>query len=146
MKYLYDAKIVLDEYGEFEVFFPDVPEVVTGGKSYAEAFHNASEALGLILRGYREMGKSLPAAHKYDGHIAVPVNADDALKLAVIDAFEAAGITKREFAARLHKDEKEVHRILDPDHPTKMQTLSQALDILGKQVIITVKDAVKAAA
>ncbi|ALE03496.1 hypothetical protein PU02_0682 [Bartonella ancashensis] len=57
----------------------------------------------------------------------------------MIEAFNEADITKTELANRLGKKETEARRILDPNYPTKLQTLEQALAILGKQVIISIK-------
>ncbi|MDD9334369.1 MAG: type II toxin-antitoxin system HicB family antitoxin, partial [Bartonella sp.] len=73
--------------------------------------------------------------------IAVTVDAWNALKLAVIEAFNGAGITKTELANRLSKKETEARRILDPNHPTKLQTLERALAVLGKRVVIKIKNA-----
>ena len=71
----------------------------------------------------------------------MPVDAVDALKLAVIEAFIAAGISKSELGRRLGKGETEARRILDPDHPTKLVALQAALRLLGKQVVVSVRDA-----
>jgi antitoxin HicB len=41
----------------------------------------------------------------------------------------------------LRKDEKEVRRILDPRHVTKLATLTEALRELGQQLVIGVQAA-----
>ena len=64
-----------------------------------------------------------------------------AAKLAVLQAFAEAGISKAELGRRLGKDEKEVRRILDPRHPTKLSTLSEALRALGKRLVVAVEKA-----
>ena len=46
--------------GNIVVTFPDVPEVVTQGRSDADARAMAEEALGLVLLTYLERGKPLP--------------------------------------------------------------------------------------
>jgi antitoxin HicB len=56
----------------------------------------------------------------------------------VLEAFAAAGITKSELARRIGKDEKEVRRILDPKHPTKLPALIAALRALGKRLVVGV--------
>ena len=43
-------------------------------------------------------------------------------------------------ARRIGKDEKEVRRILDPWHQTKLGTLSDALKVLGRQMVIAVEE------
>ena len=42
---------------------------------------------------------------------------------------------------RLGKDEKEVRRILDPRHATKLASLTQALRVLGKRLVVGVEKA-----
>ena len=64
-----------------------------------------------------------------------------AAKLAVLEAFAEADISKTELARRLDKDEKEVRRILDPRHPTKLPTLMDALRALGKRLVVAVEKA-----
>ena len=44
-------------------------------------------------------------------------------------------------AARLECDEKEVRRMLDPRHPTKLPRIEQALVALGKRLVVSVEDA-----
>jgi len=53
------------------------------------------------------------------------------------DAFRKAGITKSELAERLGKDHKEVRRILDPMHLTKIGPLNEALRALGHRMVIS---------
>jgi len=57
-----------------------------------------------------------------------------ALKVALYLAVREAGITKVQLAKSLNTDEKEVRRILDPHHGTKIHTIERALHALGKQV------------
>jgi len=57
-----------------------------------------------------------------------------ALKAAVFLAVREAGISNSEFARRMRLDEKEVRRILDPHHPTKLPRIEEALSVLGRHV------------
>ena len=142
MDYVYAADFQPDPEGGFIVTFPDVPEAITFGDDLADARTSAAEALGLALRGYLVLGRPLPkAVAKRKGLVAVPVNAATALKLAVVEAFNASGLSKSELARRLGKAEGEARRILDPDHPTKVQALEAALAALGKEIVVSVRDA-----
>lgn len=64
-----------------------------------------------------------------------------AAKLAVLESFAAADITKSELAHRIGKDEKEVRRILDSKHSTKLPALTAALRALGKRLVVGVMEA-----
>jgi antitoxin HicB len=124
------------------VSFPDVPEAITQGEDMADARAMAEEALGLALLTYPARGLPLPKA-KTRGRTTVPVavSPDVAAKLAVLEAFLDAAISKAELARRLGKDEKEVRRILDPRHATKLPALMQALRALGKRLVVAVEEA-----
>jgi antitoxin HicB len=142
MEYVYPGHFRRDPDGGFLVTFPDVPEAITQGDTLEEAKRSAVDALGLALRGYLAQGRELPRPSKgKKGHLDIPVEATDALKLAVVEAFRAAGISKSEFARRLGKAETEAYRILDPDHATKLTSLEAALRVLGKEIVVSVKDA-----
>jgi antitoxin HicB len=131
-----------DRRGNIVVIFPDVPEVVTQGRGEADARAMAEEALGLVLLSYLERGKPLPKSRaKGRGLVDIAVAPDVAAKLAVLESFAAAGITKSELARRIGKDEKEVRRILNPKHPTKLPTLIAALRALGKRLVVGVIEA-----
>ena len=73
--------------------------------------------------------------------VPIAVEAAVAAKLAFLDAFREAGIGKSEFGRRIGKDEKEVRRLLDPRHPTKLSTLTEALRALGQRLVIGVEAA-----
>lgn len=139
MRYVYNATIAPDPDGGLLVTFADVPEAITFGEDRAEAVANGAEALGMALRGYLADGQAIPPPHAPGIAIAVP--ADDAMKIALIEAFRESAMTKTELAERLGKAESEARRILDPDHATKLATMEAALAVLGKTVIVTVRDA-----
>jgi antitoxin HicB len=141
--YIYRARFVPgDRRGNIVVTFPYVPEVVTQGRGRADARAMAEEALGLVLLAYLERGKPLPKPRaKGRDLIEISVAPDVAAKLAVLESFAAAGITKSELARRIGKDEKEVRRILDPKHPTKLPALTAALRALGKRLVVGVTEA-----
>jgi antitoxin HicB len=131
-----------DRRGNIVVKFPDVPEVVTQGRGEADARMMAEEALGLGLLSYLVRGKPLPKPRaKSRNLVDIAVAPDVAAKLAVLESFAAARISKSELARRIGKDEKEVRRILDPKHPTKLPALTAALRALGKRLVVGVMEA-----
>jgi antitoxin HicB len=140
--YVFKAVIEPGDRSGFVVSFPDVPEANTQGDSMDDARAMAEEALGLALLTYLVRDLPLPKS-RARGHEFVPIAVapDVAAKLAVLEAFGEAGVSKAELARRLGKDEKEVRRILDPRHPTKLPTLTATLRVLGKRLIVGVEKA-----
>lgn len=142
MQYVYLAEFISDPEGGYLVRFSDVPEALTQGDDLADARTNAADALAVALRGYLAAGRRVPpASAAAAGLVPIPLDAATALKIAVIEAFRSSGITKSELARRLGKPDNEPFRILDPDHPTKLPALQAALEVLGKQIVIEVRDA-----
>ncbi|WP_412058731.1 type II toxin-antitoxin system HicB family antitoxin [Bartonella sp. DGB2] len=141
MDYTYHAKIERDPDGGYIVTFPDVPEAITAGDDWNEALANAQQALGLALRSYYMREKSPPPSLNHAGLTPISLDVWNALKLETIRAFQEAGITKVELAKRLHKKEVEARRILNANHPTKIQTLEKALNVLGKKAVVSVQEA-----
>jgi len=94
-----------DRRGNVVVTFPDVPEVVTQGRGEADARTMAEEALGLVLLTYLARGLQLPKARaKGRDLVQITVAPDVAAKLAVLESFKAAGISKSELARRIGKN------------------------------------------
>lgn len=130
-----------DRRGNIVVTFPDVPEAITQGRGEADARAMAEEALGLALLSYLERGKPLPKPRAKGRELSdIAVTPDVAAKLAVLEAFAASGLSKSELARRIGKNEKEVRRILDPRHPTKLPALAAALRALGKRLVVAVME------
>ena len=135
----YIGLIHKDADSDFGVSFPDFPGAITAGKTLDEARAMAEEALGLVLLSYLVRGRPLPKPRaKGRNLVDIAVAPDVAAKLAVLECFAAAGISKSELARRIGKDEKEVRRILDPKHPTKLPALAAALRALGKRLMVGV--------
>ena len=140
--YAYRAEFERGARRGLAVSFPDVPEAVTQGRDMTDARAMAEEALGLVLLNYLERGIPLPKPRaKGRDLIEIAVAPDVAAKLAVLESFVAARISKSELARRLGKDEKAVRRILDPRHPTKLPALTAALRALGKRLVVGVAEA-----
>jgi antitoxin HicB len=57
-------------------------------------------------------------------------------KAALYIAMREAGVTKTELAKRLGVDEKEVRRMLDLRHGTRLPRIAEAVCLLGKQFVI----------
>jgi antitoxin HicB len=140
--YVYRAEFERGARRGLVVSFPDVPEAITQARDLADARAMAEEALGLALLSYPARGLPLPKPRaKARGLVEVAVAPDVAAKLAVLESFVAARISKSELARRLGKDEKEVRRILDPKHATKLPALTAALRALGKRLVVGVAEA-----
>jgi len=69
----------------------------------------------------------------------VPIPAQMAVKAALYLAVKEAGIRNTELARRLGANEKEVRRLLDPHHKSKLPRIEAALEVLGKNLVISME-------
>ena len=64
-----------------------------------------------------------------------------AAKAALYVTMREAKISNVKLAKRLGCDEKDVRRLLDPRHNSRITALQTALAALGKKIVVTVEDA-----
>lgn len=121
--------------GGYVVTCRDLPELITQGESTQHALEEATDALEESIAARIDDGREIPLpTPKKRGERTVSVPPSMALKAAVYLAVRDAGISNSELARRLHLDEKEARRILDPHHPTKLPRIEAALAALGRHV------------
>lgn len=83
------------------------------------------------------MNLPLPkASPRAAGQALVSVPAPTAVKAAFYSAIRQLSVSKVQLAAMLGVDEKEVRRLLDPHHPSKLNRIDELLRRLGKRLVI----------
>jgi antitoxin HicB len=140
LQFTYPVKLTADRKdGGFVVTCRDLPEAITQGDSVEEALSEAEGALQAAIEGRIEDGMDIPVPsqpRRGERLVATPITT--ALKAAVSMAMRDDGISKAELARRMHVNEKEARRMLDPGHPTKVPALERALAALGRRAVIAV--------
>lgn len=133
----YAIRIAPDGDGGFDATCRDLPQLVTGGRTEAEALALAEDALEVVVAGHIDEDEDLPSPSPAEpGEHLVVIPAALAAKLAVWRAWKAAGISKSELARRMGVAEGEARRILDPGHATKLERLDEAARALGARLIV----------
>jgi antitoxin HicB len=137
----YPVTLTPDETdGGLVVTFVDLPEAITQGETPKEALAEAADALEEAIAGRIRRGDPIPEPSALDDRPTVPVPAQTAAKAALYLALRETGITKADLASRLGCDEKEVRRLLDPRHPSKLPRIQKALAALGKGLSVRLVD------
>jgi antitoxin HicB len=140
-EFTYPVTLMPDEAdGGFVVTFKDLPEAITQGETMAEALAEAADALEEAVAGRIRRGDPIPDPSPTGDRPTVPVPAQTAAKAALYLALRETGISKAELAVRLGCDEKEVRRLLDPRHPSKLPRIQKALAALGKGLSVRLVD------
>lgn len=137
MNWVYGVSIVPFEEGGFVVSVRDLPEVLTFGDDLDEAIKMAEDAIFVIVAGRvrDESNLNLPTP-VLDGEYAVPLRAQMAAKASIYALWKEAGLSKSELARRLNRSETEVRRLLNPDHGTKLNQISEAAQALGGTLVV----------
>lgn len=138
----YPATVTHDEDGRYVVTFPGLPYGATDGATLNEALREASDCLEEVVAGLMTLGAPVPAGGEAaPGQHLIAMGAQMSAKLALYQALHEARIPNTELAQRLSCDEREVRRMLDPAHGTKLPRLEQALAALGKRLVLSLADA-----
>lgn len=132
MEFIYPAKIQDDGAGGFLVTFRDIPFAATEGATLDDALNQAVDCLEEAVASCIDDGDFIPeASNPRKGEYKIMLPAQTAAKTALYIAIKSAGISKSELARRMGVDEKEVRRMLDPRHATKLPRIEAALSVLG---------------
>lgn len=141
-QFSYPAKFTKGTHGRFMAVFLDLPRVATDGKDVREAMEEAIDALGSDLSLRLSLREEIPTPSPVKrGCRLVPVPLWLAPKLALFLAMCDQQVSNSELARRLGVHERVIRRMLDPQHATKAEKIQAALAVLGKQMVIDLRDA-----
>jgi len=128
--------------GGFTVTFQDFPEAVTQGEDRSDALAQAADCIEEAIAGRIRRGDEIPAPSKAKaGRILVPVPPLMAAKAALYLAMREAKMSNVRLARQLGCDEKDIRRMLDPRHNSRINALQAALAALGKRIVVAVENA-----
>jgi antitoxin HicB len=130
------------EEGGYVVTCRDLPALITQGENKEDALIQAADAMDEVFATYMLEGLVFPAPSKTRrGEYSVAPPAETMAKAALYMAMSEAGITKVQLAKQLGIDEKEVRRLLDPHYGSKLPRIAQAIQLLGKRLVIGLETA-----
>lgn len=122
------------------VEFPNVPEAMTVGADEDNALEWAQDALVVALSGYLDDRRDIPKPSKPKaGQKTVALPPLIASKLAIYQAMRDQGVTQSDLADKLHCDARQIRRLLDLDHHSRMDLIDDALHELGKMLVVDIQ-------
>ncbi len=140
--FVYSATLRPEKRGGFTVLFPDLPEAITSGKNRADALLQAADCLEEAIAGRIVDGLDVPVPTvTRRSHVQVALPATMAVKAALYLAIQEAALSNSELGRKLGLDEKEIRRMLDPRHATRLSRIQTALDFLGKRLVVSLDNA-----
>lgn len=138
-EFVFPARLAADpEDGGFVVTFPDLPEIITQADTADGALAAAADALEEAIAGRIRREEMIPEPTRRRSRNLIVLAPLMAAKAALYLATRESGVSRAELARRLQVDPKEVQRLLDPRHPSKVSRLAQALAVLGQRLELRV--------
>lgn len=134
----YPARIRSDGSG-FTVTFRDIPEAITSGTTREEAIEMAHDALSTAMDFYFEDRRPVPppsAAKR--GEVVIELPASVAAKVLLLNELVRQKVSAAELARRLDTTPQVVNRIVDLKHATKIDTIAEALNAIGRRLELSV--------
>ncbi len=139
--FVYPAMLMPEAAG-FTVRFPDLPDAITGGEDRSDAQAQAvdclEEAIAVRIADGLDIPEPSPLRRK---QVAITLPAPMAAKAALYLAIRETGLSNMQLARKLGLDEKEIRRLLNPKHATKLSRIEDVLSRLGKRLTISLEDA-----
>ena len=139
-RFSFPVTLTTDEVdGGFTVTFRDLPEAITQGENIEDALNEAADCLeeAIANRVLRRLPIPIPSEAK-DNEYLITTPLQTSFKASIWLAMQEKNINQTQLAKNLNVDEKEVRRILDPSHNTKLETLERSLLALGKRPFLYV--------
>jgi antitoxin HicB len=124
------------------VSFPDFPEAHTFGDDEKEALARAVDLLEDVLADHIENRRDIPPpskARKRDRLVTLPVLTE--AKVRLYHEMRGSGIRKAELARRLGCHMRQVDRLLDLSHASRLDQIEAAFAALNKRIVIEIQDA-----
>ena len=139
-RFSFPASLIPDsDDGGYVVTFRDLPEAITQGDSIEVALREAADCIEEAIAARIDDRLDIPEpSDMLENEYLVPVPMQTALKAAVTLAMSESKMNQVQLANALKVNEKEVRRIFDSHHGTKLGTLARTLNILGKKAVLSV--------
>lgn len=135
----YPATLTPDTNDTFLVEFRDIPEAVGVGKTVDEAYQSALDGLETAFSIYMDERHPIPAPSELqDSEHAIYLPVSVQTKLALYHEMLSQGITKAELARRLSVNQKQVDRLWDLSHSSKLEMLEKAFSVIGKRLQLAI--------
>ena len=138
---MYPVVFEPDDNGTLLVTCPDLPEVATWGEDEEDGLRRAADAIEEALAARVAHRDEIPEPSTASGRPVPSLPPIIVAKVALYRAARASGISKAELGRRLGWHAPQIDRLFDLRHRSKIEQIDQALGILGKRLVVSVRDA-----
>ncbi|MCG8709564.1 hypothetical protein JHU04_002812 [Brenneria sp. 4F2] len=130
-----------EESGEYEILYRDFKKLTSAAFTEEDIVLEAAHWLTDMIREYIDARIPIPKPSTLQRdeiriHLPVLVN----LKAALHNAMIQTGTRKADLARKLNQKGPQIDRLLDVKHASKIETLEQALYLLGYEVCVSIME------
>lgn len=134
----YPVNIEPDGSGFF-VSFPDIPEALTQGATMEEALIMGKDALEIALEFYFEDERTVPLpSQPIRGQTVIELSPSLWAKVLLLNEMILQHVRPADLARKLSIRPQEVTRLMQLKHPTKIDTISNAFNAIGKTLELVI--------
>jgi antitoxin HicB len=133
----YPVRLEQEADGGYVVTLPDIGYGASQGDTLEEALHRAEDLLEEAILGMMANDEEVPSPSPARGRPIAGLPALTAAKLELYRAMRAAGLSKRQLAARLNWTPSQVTRLFDGRHAARLDKVEAALAALGRRLVVT---------
>jgi|SRR3990167_3633067 len=134
-QFTYPATLSKQKEGGYLVRFPNFPEAITQGNTLEEALYEAIDCLEEAVANRIEMKLDIPKPTQLKkNQYNISLHTTLAAKTALYITMREQKLSNILLAKKLHCDEKEVRRLLNPHYNSKFPRIEEALQLLGKKI------------
>ncbi|MEI6333302.1 MAG: type II toxin-antitoxin system HicB family antitoxin [Methylococcaceae bacterium] len=134
----YPVNIEPDGSGFF-VSFPDIPEALTQGATMEEALIMGKDALETALEFYFEDERTVPLpSQPIHGQTVIELSPSLWAKVLLLNEMILQHVRPADLARKLSIRPQEVTRLMQLKHPTKIDTISNAFNAIGKTLELVI--------
>ena len=139
-RFSFPVTLTTDEVdGGLTVTFRDLPEAITQGEETKDALTEAADCLEEAIANRVRNRLEIPMPSELEkNEYLVTIPLQTSFKALIWLAMQEKSWNISQLAQTLGVDEKEVRRILNPKHNTKLTTLERTLIALGKRPVLYV--------
>lgn len=123
-----------DEHG-WSAVFPDLPEITIVRESKEEILSIAHNALYILFASYFNKKRIIPEPSA-TGFDFIDVPAGITAKILLLNALTFTGTTQSRLAKKMNINPQDVHRFINFNYPTKIDTVEKVLMALGYHMIL----------
>lgn len=140
--YVYPARITRAPEGGWNIRFRDLPDAISQAEADEDAVDIAEGCLQAAIEGRLLYHDEIPeATEARPGEVPVAVPVETAAKAALLACVAASGLSRVAIAKAVGLDEKEIRRMLDPRHASKLPRIARVMRALGKELRLSVGEA-----